>query len=152
MNIKNKMEIKKEASIIFLLIMLISFALSYDINGDGIDDGEQMMCGDTFCQPGEDITNCPTDCANPSTPSSGDLTDIPTENETLPLETNQTISTTEENLPSENETSFFASTTFKIILIALGVIAIGLIVYFLIIKKKNQEDNSTQTTEVSAPQ
>jgi len=139
-------------SIIFLLLMLISFANAYDLDGDGIDDGAQNMCGDDFCQPGEDVTNCPSDCESPSNLSSGDLTDIPVENETLLLENNQTQAIPEENLPTENETSFFSSTTFKIIIISLGVIAIGLIVYFLIIKKKNQEDNSTQTTEVSAPQ
>ena len=136
---------------LFLVLILIPFALSYDIDGDGIDDGEQNMCGDTFCQPGENVTSCPEDCTNPSTPSSGNLTDIPTENETLLSETNQTIQITEENLSSETENSFFVSTTFKIIILALGLIAIGLIIFFIIKKKRNQEDNPIQT-EVAVQQ
>ncbi|MCK9568233.1 hypothetical protein M0R72_04745 [Candidatus Pacearchaeota archaeon] len=137
---------------LFLVLILIPFALSYDIDGDGIDDGEQNMCGDTFCQLGEDVTSCPEDCTNPATPSSGDLTEIPTENETLSPETNQTIPITEENLQSETENSFFVSTTFKIIILASGLIVIGLIIFFIIRKKRNQEDNQTPTTEVAVQQ
>lgn len=142
-NIINMKTKNRGLSIIFLLLILISFANAYDLNGDGIDDGEQMMCGDTFCQPGEDITNCPTDCTNPSTPSSGDLTEIPSEN-------NESIISNETTIPEEEsiqENSFFQSTTFKIIILVLGLIVIGLIIYFIIRKKNNQIPETSNPTE-----
>jgi len=151
MKTKNKMT--KRGIIFLFILMLIPFAMSYDIDGDGIDDGEQVMCGDTFCQPGETITSCPADCTNPATPPSGNLTNITTENETLSPETNQTILTTEENLETETEESFFSTTAFKIIILVLGLIAIGLIIFLIIRKNKNhEEENQTQTAEVSAPE
>jgi hypothetical protein len=129
-------------SIIFLLI-LIPFAISIDFNGDGIDDGEQNLCGDLFCQIWETEINCPTDCTLSSTPSSGDLTEIPLESEdNLPSE--EII--VEEYIPSEN--TFFSSTAFKIAILSGGLISIGLIIYFIIRKKKYQNKIPETTNQI----
>jgi hypothetical protein len=141
MKTKNKMKRGFKIAL-FLALILIPFAMSYDIDGDGIDDGEQMLCGDTFCQPGENETNCPTDCVSPSTPDSGDLTEIPPENESFPAETNETIPANEENLQTQTEESFFSTTTFRIIILVAGLILIGAIIFFLIKNKKNKEEEN----------
>jgi hypothetical protein len=160
---------------VLLMLILIPFASCYDLDGDGVDDGQQNLCGDGFCQPTEDVASCPSDCTNPSAlPSSPPVTNESNEintNETIvnnenltnginnnsaldnsnistnPNETNNvsTTQTSGENLPNENV--FFVSTTFKIIIGIVALIIIGLIVFFLIRANKNQNlGNSNQSS------
>ncbi len=105
-------------SIILLLMILIPFATCYDYNGDGVDDGQQNLCGDNFCQTWETKSSCPADCENPNN-------------------TSPTRIVSEKSL---FQNDFFSSIVFKIIIILAVLIIIGIIIY-IIIKRKNQEIN-----------
>jgi hypothetical protein len=137
---------------VLLVLILIPLVNCYDFDGDGIDDGEQNMCGDNFCQSTESVTSCPSDCTSSSALPSSPTTNPPANNDSNnisnpisgtgsnDISSNQPASAG--NLPTENV--FFVSTTFKIIILIFALIVIGLIIYFLIRKKKNKNlENST---------
>ncbi len=105
---------------IFLVLTLVSLVSSVDWNGDGIDDGEQNLCGDAFCQPEENIANCPADCENPQ--------QIPSA----------------ENLSKNN---FFSSIAFKIILISVGLIIIGVIIYLILKRRSAPNMNAEEISQ-----
>jgi hypothetical protein len=50
--------------IVIVLILIISpFVFGEDLDGDGIEDSEQNLCGDGSCQDWEENeTTCPVDC------------------------------------------------------------------------------------------
>jgi hypothetical protein len=100
--------------ITLLILILIPFANCYDFDGDGVDDGEQNLCGDNFCQDWEDKINCPDDCSEESLAIYG-------------FDSNQF-----------KENSFFSSLAFKIITIVIGIILIllGIITYLKYHRKK----------------
>jgi hypothetical protein len=148
-----------------LVLTLIPFASCVDFDGDGIDDGEQNLCGDGFCQPTETITTCPSDCSSPaSLPASPTInppitnpstneeeSDLPSE-EQINLEgnseeqNNDSIET--EEIPpiteQANEESFFSGIVFKIILGVIGLIIIGIIIFIVLSKMKKSSEQFPQ--------
>ncbi len=53
---------KKLIILFMVLVLFLGFVSCYDIDGDGIDDGGQNLCGDYYCQDWEDEVSCPSDC------------------------------------------------------------------------------------------
>lgn len=167
------MQTKNLVMVGILLLILIPFVTSIDINGDGIDDGEQDMCGDLVCQSWETEASCPGDCSieiDTSVPPHNPTENISsTENQTETPETipeeNETVTETPETIQTENETteeipaetneaskeSFFSGTPFKIILGVVGLIIAGLIIFIIIRKIKSSSENAeiqVQQTEI----
>lgn len=171
--------IKKKLRIFtfFLVLTLIPFAVCVDFDGDGIDDGAQNLCGDSFCQAEETVISCPSDCTGvssgepalnspttnlPPISSPEEQTDIPSNPEVVPSTSEQTdIPLGEQNnissttIPSINEQtteeSFFSGIIFKIILGVIGLIVIGLIIFILIknMKKSSLDNNSIVDNSVA---
>jgi len=136
----------------FLILILIPFVICYDLDGDGIDDGEQDLCGDGFCQgvsPGEESLST-TFIKNNNETSNNNISQI---NEPVVNETGN-ISSNQSNLEKSAsvEKTFFVSSLFKIIIFVLILIIIGLIIYFMIRKNKKQDsENLNITPEISNP-
>jgi hypothetical protein len=159
MKIKNKI---KKIEIIFLLLILIPFISGVDFDGDGIDDGEQDLCGDAFCQEWETESNCPKDCqgvssgeqslssqeeqlipseellspSNNTIEPSNQLNDSTLQEEVDNLEDEEFLNSTEENL---NNNLFLPNFIFKIIFGLIVLTIISIIIYIIIRKKKNKD-------------
>ena len=102
----------------------------------------QEECGDSICEVGEETT-CPSDC-----------TGLSLENETLP--TNETAptgeqvsvdTTSESDIVASEKSGFFSSLAFKIIIVLLVLIAIG-IVGFVVYNKMRKGEQSLVTSPI----
>ena len=160
---------------IILILVLISFALGYDIDGDGIDDGGQDLCGDGFCQSdlGENITSCSNDC-NISTedaycgdgvcsdsedcsidcesdlePGCGNLVCDIGEEETCPEDCGVEEKFNEtDNLERSND-----SLNFNLGYLILGIVFIlilGIVIFIFMMKKKNNRSESSSSDNKSS--
>jgi len=134
--------------LIILLVITLPFVISADLNGDGIDDGAQNLCGDLFCQSEENATSCPGDCVSPFVPPTNEpITTLPINEGANELDSNTSI----DGENSSSKTYFFLSTSFKIILLVLVLIVVGFIVYFIIRKKKNSSISAAPIVTPSTP-
>lgn len=134
MKIKNKKIIS--VNLIFLILILIPLIAGYDLDGDGIDDGEQNLCGDNFCQPNENAVNCPADCRNPLSLPTTPPSNSETENKNESIK-NSLSPDTGKNQPKEKASSLI--NTLKIILVLVSFIMVITIIYFLIKKSKQKK-------------
>ena len=157
--------LKTEMIILVLILFLIPVVLSYDLDGDGIDDGEQNLCGDGYCQNWEDKISCPSDCtgeiasegviipdagSNASEESASGIIIEPenTENAIPPgTENNASEEISKEDLGGIKETTFISSSLFKIIIIVIVLIIIGIIIYIFYNKRKSA--NTPQEPQVN---
>jgi hypothetical protein len=135
----NKMKELKKVIILIAIVVLIPFVMSYDFDGDGVDDGEQNLCGDGFCQEWETEVICPADCIGTSP---GKSTDV--------FEENQNRITNQPKFGEKKVTELLSDSLNPKLILGISVpillIILGLIVYFLI-KRKNK---TVQSTEVPA--
>lgn len=130
-----------------LILIFPGIVTAYDFDEDGIDDGEQNMCGDNFCQPFENVDSCPQDCSNPQPlPSTPPESSINNEN-------------SEENFPTQQEKTTSLSNTLVKIAIAIPIVLIvGIIAYLIFHKKRKVVENSAKQepeevkTEDSSPE
>ena len=144
--------------VVLLVLILIPFS---SCAGSGTPTGTQNLCGDGFCQPTETAASCPIDCqgvsqGQPSLSTQSQISNStnnssinqpsgvqnnppinqPTTNQSATgnnTSVNQPASTG--NLPTQN--SFFAGTAFKIILVIIILIVLGIIAY-LVLRNKNK--------------
>ncbi|VVB82855.1 Uncharacterised protein [uncultured archaeon] len=153
---------------ILVMLILIPFVSSENISG--FNPATQNLCGDGFCQPSETAATCPADCSSPkplpSSPTTNPPTNTPPANQPSGVQ-NNTITNPQVNQPSAGNTtsvnqpastgnlpaqnSFFASPAFKIILVIIILIVLGIIAY-LVIRRKNKTSPAVSNPQVSSPQ
>ena len=91
---------------VVLCFVLILSAMSVVISQE---DSDVISCGDGICSPNEDKISCPIDCG---------MDEVISESENF------------------EDTGFFSSLAFKIIIIAIVIIIIGIIVFIIYRKRK----------------
>ena len=150
------------AVLIILILILIPLISSENISE--FNPATQNMCGDGFCQPTETATSCPADCTSPKPLPSSPTTNPPTNtssiNQPSPAQNNSTnqfsnnVSANQPasagNVPTQNTSS--ANITIKIIIGVITLIIIGIIIYLIIRKKKNQNTEDLNSSPAVSSQ
>jgi len=157
--------------VVLLVLILIPFVSCAD---SGVAaGGQQNLCGDGFCEPTETATSCPIDCqgvsqGQPSLSTKSQManaTNTSSVNQPPGVQNNtynnssvnqpagqnnpsinQPASTG--NLPTQN--SFFASPAFKIILVIIILIVLGIIAY-LVLRNKNKSSPAVSNQPIASP-
>ena len=165
-----KINLVKIEFVALIVLILIPF-ISSTVNGT---PGAQDLCGDNFCGPTETPASCPIDCqGTPSGQSSPQIiklvnsssTPLPA-NQSSPVQNNNssTPSSTNQfsnnvsanqpasagNVPTQNTSS--ANITIKIIIGVITLIIIGIIIYLIIRKKKNQNTEDLNSSPAVSSQ
>jgi hypothetical protein len=131
------------SGIIFLLFFL-PFVNCVDFDGDGIDDGEQDLCGDYICQTGESET-CPIDCEGVS---EGEFSLLFSKNNFQNEVPSWAESAQNKNLPLKN--NFFNNPLLLTIFAGVILFVIIIVIIFILRKKKSSEkENVSQTPKVN---